>query len=1117
MLRRDKNNKDNKHDKPKRKISKRMKYLLGGSMVTGVAVSVAVPVVAYAVPISTGQLISGDVAAKEVSGQTFNHKTINMTWSTLDGKPAYCTMYFFNNPTNGMQYTYDSENVDGLFTIMHEGYNGSNTLGTLDARDSYEATQLAVWFYEAHEYDTSSSSNINGDYMFLTPSDVTPVSAEGPEIIQEAMTLYNNAINNPLPQTATVDFGNKGYTLTKQGDELISPVIHYTSNTSGTLNFTLKGAPAGAQIINRVGTSSGTFQIEVPYTDEDLNFTVETTGSVPFSQINFYEPASSGGDFQREVGIQSETAQVSASASAVVSYTKPAIKTADVDVTKESAETGDVLPGATFELINSSGEDIGTETTGSNGIAQFTNVDPGTYTIKETVAPKGYTLNPSTTTITVGTTGQTVDAVVKDGEIDGKFTVTKEGTSGVKLANCTFGVYQNGTLIEKITTNSDGVAQSTDLPYGEYEVKELVAPTGYELSSQVMNVNINQENENYQFVFDDSPIDGYVAVKKVSSVTGDGLEGCEFGLYQNGQLLQTATTGSNGVAIFPNKEPVGEYEVKELKAPTGYQISTQVLPIDLTTQIAESGTGGTGGTAGTVFEMKDSPIQGTIEVEKQDSAGKPLAGAVFQLQNTQGQQVGQLETTNSQGQCYFQGVTYGTYHIVEVKAPTGYQLDKGYTSVTVSKNGATYTTKVTDQIITGTVVLTKYSNVDKKVLEGAKFDLYKDGTNGDNTLVGTYTTNADGEIEVPNLDYGQYYFKEEQAPQGYNLDNNEVPFQITTEGKTVNVSETDTQITGNVTIVKENETGTEKLAGAKFEVQQVEANNLSDVIKTIGTYTTNASGDIDISNLPEGVYKIVETQAPKGYTINTTPQYADINTSGENDTITVNDSVAEGTVDITKESLTTGKLIPGTTFEIRNSKGQEVVTGVTNSEGIAHFTLPEGSYTYQEIKCPPEYQINHEEYPFTITSNGQILKYYMKDAVVSGDLTITKVSESNGEKLEGAKFGVYNSQGKLVDTGVTNKDGQVTFTGLDYGDYTYKELKAPDGYMVDTKSYSFSITYQGEDVKEEVTDEQLPHTGLTPQIGIPAAIFALLFAGGFFYVTRLETEDKKLKKDKKDK
>ena len=179
-------------------------------------------------------------------------------------------------------------------------------------------------------------------------------------------------------------------------------------------------------------------------------------------------------------------------------------------------------------------------------------------------------------------------------------------------------------------------------------------------------------------------------------------------------------------------------------------------------------------------------------------------------------------------------------------------------------------------------------------------------------------------------------------------------------------------------------------------------------------------------------------------------------------------NIGTGTFEMTKTDISTGKPIPETSFRIRNSEGETVVEGKTDSNGIALFEkLSYGKYTYQEFDAPDGYIIDESEYPFEIKENNEVVKAEMQN-IGTGTFEMTKTDISTGKPIPDTSFRIRNSDGEIVIEGKTDNNGIALFEKLPYGKYTYQEFDAPDGYIIDESEYPFEIKENNEVVKAEM-------------------------------------------------
>mgnify|MGYP000808924673 FL=1 len=324
------------------------------------------------------------------------------------------------------------------------------------------------------------------------------------------------------------------------------------------------------------------------------------------------------------------------------------------------------------------------------------------------------------------------------------------------------------------------------------------------------------------------------------------------------------------------------------------------------------------------------------------------------------------------------------------------------------------------------------------------------------------TPNNKGDIDVTGLPEGNYEWREISTADGYMISSKKA-ITVTADktATTEFINKASAPDKGKITIHKRDaETGAD-LEGAKFEVAAAEdiyvGNGYCIYPKgtVIDTITTGADG---IAETTKAIYKgysytVTEIEAPKGYSISDEPTQ----------TIKLVEQQAEFVVDfdnkqntipfeITKTDISTGELIPDCTFEILNENKEQVITGTTDENGIAHFQLAIGKYFYREISAPDIYEIDDTPYPFEITENDDIVKAEMTNKKKSGSIKVTKTTTGN-LNIEGIKFfatGISDTNKDLKFEATTNENGVAMFDKLVIGKYVITEdgSTVPAAYLV---------------------------------------------------------------------
>ena len=184
----------------------------------------------------------------------------------------------------------------------------------------------------------------------------------------------------------------------------------------------------------------------------------------------------------------------------------------------------------------------------------------------------------------------------------------------------------------------------------------------------------------------------------------------------------------------------------------------------------------------------------------------------------------------------------------------------------------------------------------------------------------------------------------------------------------------------------------------------------------------------------------------------------------------------KGSLTINKVDAETGKALAGVTYRLFDANGKKVADMTTGADGKAVFKdLPQGKYSYQEISAPSGYVVDNTKYQITITATALNITQKRTNTPAKAGIEIVKVDADHKTPLQGVGFRLYDASGKQVTEGYTDANGKLTFSNLRLGSYTYKEFKAPDGYVLDTTAYSAVLNQNGQVLK--VTRENMPVKG----------------------------------------
>ncbi|HCM89630.1 SpaA isopeptide-forming pilin-related protein, partial [Vagococcus sp.] len=520
---------------------------------------------------------------------------------------------------------------------------------------------------------------------------------------------------------------------------------------------------------------------------------------------------------------------------------------------------------------------------------------------------------------------------------------------------------------------------------------------------------------------------------------------------------------------------LGSYYFLETKAPKGYQLSKEKYTFDIkadtVSQVSKL----------SVTNKEQEKPKGAVIITKSSSKNSDivLSGAEFSLYKGNGELVAKELITNELGEVRYDNLEVGDYYVVETKAPTGYEMSKvNYPfEIKAEKTSEIVRLKITNfekpSRQAGSVELKKVDENNKNIaLNGAEFSLY---TSAGELLYDKLTTNKEGILEINKLPLGSYYFEETKAPKGYQLSNKKYTFDIkaSTVSQVVRLTATNkekpTPKLGSVILTKVSESDNQtKLPGAEFSLYKSDGTLLNENL------VTDESGTLSMKELPLGSYYFEETKAPEGYQLSNKKYTFDIKASTVSQVVRLTATNKEkptpklGSVILTKVSENNNQTkLPGAEFSLYKSDGTLLNENLVTDESgtLSMKELPLGSYYFEETKAPEGYQLSNKKYTFDIKADtvSQVVRLTAtnkeKPTPKLGSVILTKVSESDNQtKLPGAEFSLYKSDGTLLNENlVTDANGVLEVKELPLGSYYFEETKAPEGYQLSNKKYTFDI------------------------------------------------------------
>lgn len=612
-----------------------------------------------------------------------------------------------------------------------------------------------------------------------------------------------------------------------------------------------------------------------------------------------------------------------------------------IKIVKVDAETGKVIPlaGAGFRIYRPDGTlitqtftypavtTIDTFYTNSDGyLITPEKLEYGTgYSLVEVSAPYGYTLNSEPVYFDVTADNAMEENAVTVVEVT-KLNTAQKGVIRISKSGEAFssvteadGIYQpvfavkglagaiyeitaaediitpDGTLrytagevVDTVTTDETGLAESKPLYLGKYEIREITAPTGYVLNTEVHTAELVYAGQEVEITetaadFCNERQKAAVSLNKVLEQDerfgigmGGELSAVTFGLFAAEELtaadgsiipadglLEIVSVDENSHAVCQTDLPFGSYYLKELSTDGHYILSDEKYPIVFEYTGQDTALVDIKANGGAPIENK--LLYGEIHGLKKDEDGSGLAGALiglFRADCTEFTSETAILTATSaeDGSFSFVRVPFGHWIVREIEAPIGFVLSEETYPVTVDADGAVIEVEIENTRIRGAVQLTKTDrDYPENKLTGAEFTVYRDSNgnkelDADDALLGTLAETGIGVYEMADLLYGGYFVKEVKAPEGFYLDDNAYYFEITEDGKTVTVENeagkgfVNAPQVGSLKIIKTSSDG--KVEGFSFHVTGPNS--------YVGVFTTDKNGEIVIENLRIGEYVVSE-------------------------------------------------------------------------------------------------------------------------------------------------------------------------------------------------------------------------------------------------------------------
>lgn len=532
------------------------------------------------------------------------------------------------------------------------------------------------------------------------------------------------------------------------------------------------------------------------------------------------------------------------------------------------------------------------------------------------------------------------------------------------------------------------------------------------------------------------------------------------------EIVKTSTDGkikdiSFKVEQYEAEGGIGWWEMGTYKTDANGKISITDLPVGTKLRITEIVPDGyecttdnpqtitlKRGTNTVTFTNK--PTTSTCEIIKQSDDGN-IKGITFTVKDSKGKVVftGQ---TDKNGKISVPGLTIGeTYTVIET-VPENYVADKREQTIKIKEgtNSLTFVNHPTSRL--ELIKTSDDGNVKKISFTVEEYE--PEGGIGWWTR-GTYKTDADGKIDL-ELKYGYKYRVTETVPEDYVSENRIQEFTAQLGTNTLTFVN---HPVAKLEIVKTSTDG--KVAGISFKVEVQNSKKWTE----LGTYVSDADGKILVEDLEVGKKLRITEIVPENYICTSANPQTITLVKGMNNVSFTNKPIV--TLELLKTS-DDGK-VAGIEFTLEQKIDNEFTvlgTYVTDADGkITVENLTEGA-TYRLTETVPEGYIGEDPVQeFTAQLGTNSVNF--SNRLIRGDLRIVKVDKATQTPLEGAGYRVFNADGEVVAEGYTGENGEVSFENLAYGEYTYQEFVAPEGFVLDETVYSFSIIQDGVEIAKE--------------------------------------------------
>lgn len=987
-----------------------------------------------------------------------------------DGKEAYCieaghTLYSGNTLTECASTVWKNlgstkQKAINLALLYGKPGSGKSLSGTEDQK--WIATQLIVWEF------VSGCRSTNDGYKCTNTKFIDGICAGG---ANPGVKSVYNAISKSLAnysivpsfasaiaskaETYEMKYSDGKYTLTLTDSNSI--LSDFSFKTTGGVSVSVSGNKLTLISSNPVNDA-------VTFNSAKSMPSVGNTTLIPYGDATLQDVIT---------GVENDADPIRA-------YFKVKTSSGNLKLVKTS-EDGNV---ANIEFTVKGDDYSKTVKTNSKGEFELSDLFPGKYTVTEHTPTEYAEQKSKTVNVESGKTATvSFSNVLKKWNLTVTKTdaETKSAQGDASLAGAVYGIYNNGKLVDKYTTDKNGSFTTSYYVCGDnWTLKEIEPSEGYLLDETEYNIGTEAkkytiENNSVSIGVTEDILKGKIAIIKHTDDGSTKIEtpekDAEFQVYLklSGSYTKAKESERDNLicdeyGFAETKDlPYGTYTVHQTKGWNGTEFIA-----DFDVFVNEDG-------KTYKYLINNASLESYVKIVKVDSeTGKqiPYAGAGFQIYNPDGKlvtmtytypNVTEIDTfyTNEDGYLITpESLPYGKgYSVVEVQAPYGYILDSTPVYFDITAENTTEENGIT-------IVITEKKNTSQK---------------------GTITIEKTGEIFS----------------------------NVISSGEEVIIYQPEYSVNG--------------LSGAVFEIYADEDITTPDGTvrakkdELVSTLKTNTKGTAISKQLYLGKYRVVEKTAPNGFVLNRTINHIELTYSGQNEKVTntltsfTNDR-QKVVIDLTKILEQDEKFNIGNNNEIFNvsfglyadedlkaSNGTvipkdgllEIIT--CNEKGKATFTtdLPIGSYYVKEISTDSHYILSEKKYPVLFEYAGQDTATVhisvndgepIENEIIYGTIKGLKIDRETGENIAGALFGLFSinetefTEETAILTGKSNEEGIFTFENVPYGEYIVRELKPAEGYLPNEENYQATVSEDEEVIEITVKNDKTPELGTTATI-----------------------------------